>query len=153
MDMDTQPNTKATYVALFESATGNLHTSYRSIPEGQDPEDFATDLINAYKQHTRRYKRIFYRGVLLKKPVVSVAKLSKASSHSSSSSITNACPSITGEDHFFVQEEVYDPSLTAAMHNTAILRNVDHDSFFEEYKDVMVVAGGPACCHPHPPCE
>ncbi|KAF5011825.1 hypothetical protein FDECE_2115 [Fusarium decemcellulare] len=135
MNMDTQTNTEVIYISLFESATEKLHSSYRSVPESRDLEDLAVDLVNAYKRHTGRFKRIFYRGVLLKKPVVSIAKLSR---------ITNARRGVTGEDHFFIQEEVYDPTLTAAMRDTTVLRNVDRDSFYREYKDVMVEVGGPA---------
>ncbi|KAM0429655.1 hypothetical protein ACHAPT_006261 [Fusarium lateritium] len=129
------PDTEAVYMVLFESALGKLHTVYRPVPEGQEPEDFAADLANAYKQHVGQLKHIFHRGALLKKPVASIAKLCK---------ITNARPSITGEGHFLIQEEVYDPTLTAAMRDLGVLRNVDRDSFFAEYKDVMAEAGGPA---------
>ncbi|KAF4964053.1 hypothetical protein FSARC_8002 [Fusarium sarcochroum] len=136
MNMNTHRNhAKAIYMCLFESATEKLYISYHSYFEGQDPEDLAVDLVTTYKRHTGRFKRTLYRGILLKKPVVSIAKLSR---------VTNARHSTAGEDHFFVQEKVYDPTLTAAIRDPTILRNVDRDSFYREYKDVMVKADAPA---------
>ncbi|KAF4449501.1 hypothetical protein F53441_7236 [Fusarium austroafricanum] len=128
-----QISTKVVYISLFESATEKLHGSYRSVPENQDPEVLVTGLVNAYKRHTGRFKRIFYQAILLKKPVVSIAKLSRVT----------ARRSVTGQDHFIVQEEVYDPTLTAAMRDPTVLRNVDRDNFYREYKDVLVEVGGP----------
>ncbi|KAM0548060.1 hypothetical protein ACHAPJ_010118 [Fusarium lateritium] len=135
MNNSHQPHTQTIYICLFESATEKLHSSYRSYPENWDPEDLAIDLAHAYKRHAGRFKRIFYRGILLRKPVVSIAKLSR---------VVNARRSTASEDHFFVQEEVYDPTLTAAIRDPTVLRNFDRDSFYREYRDVMVEAGGPA---------
>jgi hypothetical protein len=51
--------------------------------------------------------------------------------------------SFGGEERFFIQSKVYDPTLTSAIRNPAILRNIDRDSFFRDYKDVIVEADGP----------
>ncbi|EEU37937.1 uncharacterized protein NECHADRAFT_54681 [Fusarium vanettenii 77-13-4] len=142
------PHPQVNYIFLFESATGMLYSSYRSVPEGQDPEDFAADLVNAYKQHTNHLKHIFYRGVLFKKPLVSIAKLSEAGRPFPTPLVPDVAPHgplrqipNLGAGHLFVQDHVYDATLTAAMKNATVLRNIDRDTFYEMYDEVVVKAG------------
>jgi hypothetical protein len=76
---DRQTHGELTYTVLFESATGTLHATHLTFAEGDGPEKLAVDIATAYKQHVSRFKRTFYRGILLKKPIVSVVKLSGVS--------------------------------------------------------------------------
>ncbi|KAL2694898.1 hypothetical protein Neosp_001487 [[Neocosmospora] mangrovei] len=147
------PRPEINYIYLFESATGMLHASYRSVPEGQPPEDFAADIVDAYKQHTNHLKRIFYRGVLFKKPLVSIAKLTEVdrpslaplvpdvAPHGPLRQIPNLSASALAEGYLFVQDHVKDPTLTAAMNDATVLRNIDRDSFYAKYDEVFVKAG------------
>ncbi|KAI8720020.1 hypothetical protein NCS52_00446300 [Fusarium sp. LHS14.1] len=149
------PHSEVHYIFLFESATGMLYASYRSVPEGQTPEDFAADIANAYKQHTNHLKHIFYRGILFKKPFVSIAKLSEEGRPSSTPLVPDIAPhgplrqipnlgaGALAEGHLFVQDHVHDATLTAAMKNATVLRNIDRDTFYEKYDEVIVKAGDP----------
>ncbi|CEI61457.1 hypothetical protein FVEN_g9451 [Fusarium venenatum] len=122
-----------TYLIQFKSPSEKIHTINVSISKGQDPEDFAVAFSKAYKLHFKGYKRVLYRGILLQKPIVSLVKFSK---------ITNMHPSFTDEDRIFIQEEIVDHTLTAALHKPAILRGVDRSSFFEEYRHTVVATDG-----------
>ena len=53
-----------------------VHAFYHTFAEDEDPGELVADISNAYKQHISRFKRIFYRSALLKKPTVSIVKLS-----------------------------------------------------------------------------
>lgn len=67
------------YIVVFESPTGSLHATHLTFAEDDHPEKLAIDIAGAYKQHVNRFKRVLYRGILLKKPVVSVVDLSGVS--------------------------------------------------------------------------
>lgn len=74
--MDDQIYGNLTFIALIESPTKQVHASYHTFAEDENPEKLVADISNAYKQHISRFKRILYRGVLLKKTTVSIVKLS-----------------------------------------------------------------------------
>lgn len=77
--MEPQSDTKITYLLLFKSLSGKTHVLNVSISESEDPEAFARSLAKAFKLHFNGFKRVLYRGILLKKPVVSLVKLSQVS--------------------------------------------------------------------------
>ncbi|CAJ0548660.1 Ff.00g022730.m01.CDS01 [Fusarium sp. VM40] len=133
MDGQTvHPTSRFDCVALFESPSGNLFTSHQPFSSNDSPEKLVIDILKTHKEHVGRWKRVFYRGILLKKPVVSIAKISRATLQTSS----------RGQEQFWIQSKVYDATLTSAIRNPAVLRNVDLATFCHEYKDVVVDAGG-----------
>ena len=75
-DVESQAHSPLTYIVFFESPNRKVSFSYHTFVRDEDPEQLAADLCNAYKQHANRFKRVLYRGVLLKKPTVSIVKLS-----------------------------------------------------------------------------
>jgi len=64
------------YIVVFESPTGSLHATHLTFAEDDHPEKLVIDIDVAYKQHVNRFERLLYRGILFKKPVVSVVNLS-----------------------------------------------------------------------------
>lgn len=64
-------------IALFESPSGNLLTSHHPFSADDSPEKLVIDILKTYKEHVGRWKRVFHRGILLKKPIVSIAKISR----------------------------------------------------------------------------
>ncbi|KAL6917244.1 hypothetical protein FSST1_008739 [Fusarium sambucinum] len=130
--MEAHSSTNITYLIQFKSPSGKIHTINVPISEGQSPEDFAIAFTKAYKLHFKGYKRVLYRGILLQKPIVSLVKFSK---------ITSMHPNLTGKDRIFIQEEIIDHTLTAALYKPAILRGVDRINFFEEYRHTVVSTG------------
>ncbi|KAM0235160.1 hypothetical protein ACHAPO_005956 [Fusarium lateritium] len=129
--MEAHSGTNITYLIQFKSPSGNIHTINVPISEGQSPEDFAIVFAKAYKLQFKGYKRVLYRGILLQKPIVSLVKFSKQY-------ITSMHPNLTVKDRIFIQEEIIDHTLTAALHKPAILRGVDRINFFEEYRHTVV---------------
>jgi hypothetical protein len=81
MSEHTSTNTEdsMSYVVIFESPNGNLDATHLTFAEDDHPETLALDIVSAYKQHVNRFKRALYRGILLKKPVVSIVTLSGVS--------------------------------------------------------------------------
>ncbi|RGP71922.1 hypothetical protein FSPOR_3037 [Fusarium sporotrichioides] len=133
MDMETQPIIKTTYLVQFRSPSGKVHTSNIPVFEGQDPETFALCLAKCYKLHFNKFKRVLFRGVLLQKPVVSVVKFAK---------ITNIHHNVAVGDKIFIQEEILDRTLTAALNKPAILHGLDRDSFFDGYSHTVIGTDG-----------
>lgn len=73
--MESQPH----YLILIQSTTGKLSHMLLAVPEDLDPESFAKAILAAYKLEFSKFKRLYYRCVLLKKPVVSIVSLQNAS--------------------------------------------------------------------------
>ncbi|RBR26172.1 uncharacterized protein FIESC28_01063 [Fusarium coffeatum] len=132
--MDDHTYRNFTFIVLFESPTRKVHVSYHTFAEIDNPEKLIVDVSNAYKQHISRFKRVLYRGVLLKKPTVSIVKLS---------SVTNL-PSVSGGvQQLLIQNKVDDPTLTSAIRDPTVLCNVDRDAFCQEYKAIFAEDGEP----------
>ncbi|KAF4998907.1 hypothetical protein FGRMN_2838 [Fusarium graminum] len=125
---DVEVETPASFVCtvLSEFPIKKPNHSYHYLAANDNPEKLATDIRKAYKEHVGRFNRVFHRSILLKKPVVSIAKLSKVTT------LQN-----TDQKQVFVQSKVYDSTLTSALQDPAILRNVDIETFLHEYKDVL----------------
>lgn len=73
--MESQPH----FLILIRSTTGKLSHMLLAAPEDLDPESFAKAILAAYKLEFSKFKRLYYRCVLLKKPAISVVSLEKAS--------------------------------------------------------------------------
>ncbi|KAI1056654.1 hypothetical protein LB507_001480 [Fusarium sp. FIESC RH6] len=148
---DDQIYNRLTYIALFESSTRNVHVSYRTLAENEDPEKLAADLSNAYKQHVKPFKRFIYRGVLMKKPKVSIVKLSGViqyfilnstiPSSNFLSQVANLPPASGSVHQLLIQKRVDDPTMTSAIRDPTVLRNVDREAFCQEYKAIFVEDG------------
>ncbi|KAM0350595.1 hypothetical protein ACHAPU_003080 [Fusarium lateritium] len=132
-NVESHTTTNLVCTILFEFPAKKLDHSHRYLVANDDPEELAIHIRKFCKEHVSRSKRVFHRGILLKKPVVSIAKLSKVTT------LQN-----TDQKQLFVQSKVHDPTLTSALRNPAILRNVDSDIFFHVYKDVITEVDGPA---------
>ncbi|KAM0367607.1 hypothetical protein ACHAPZ_009533 [Fusarium culmorum] len=131
--MEPQSDTKITYLLLFKSLSGKTHVLNVSISESEDPEAFARSLAKAFKLHFNGFKRVLYRGILLKKPVVSLVKLSQ---------ITDMHPTDGGENRIFIEEKVLDHTLTAALRKPSILRGVERGRFYQGYTHTVVGTDG-----------
>ncbi|UZP38266.1 hypothetical protein NXS19_006082 [Fusarium pseudograminearum] len=131
--MEPQSDTKITHLLFFKSLSGKTHTLNISISEGEDPEAFALSLAKAFKLHFNGFKRVLYRGILLKKPVVSLVKFSQ---------ITDTHPIDGGENRIFIQEEVLNHTLTAALRKPSILRGVERGRFYQGYSHTIVGTDG-----------
>ncbi|KAH7191782.1 uncharacterized protein B0J16DRAFT_379671 [Fusarium flagelliforme] len=127
-NMVGQAQGSLTYMVLFESPTKNVHASYFFFSDNDSPEKWAVDIASAYKQHVNRFKRILYRGILLKKPTVSIVKMTGVTDVSL----------ISGHGHqFLIQNKVHDPTLSFAIRKPAVLRGVERDAFCREYNNVF----------------
>jgi hypothetical protein len=74
--MESQPY----YLLLIQSSTGKFSDILLPVPEDLNPGLFVKAILAAYKLEFGKVKRLYYRCVLLKKPVVSIVTLAKASS-------------------------------------------------------------------------
>lgn len=63
-------------LVLIRSDNSKLKAVYLPIPSNQTPEAFMAALGQAYKTHTTKANRLFYRCVLSKKAAVSIAEVS-----------------------------------------------------------------------------
>ncbi|RFN47632.1 hypothetical protein FIE12Z_8089 [Fusarium flagelliforme] len=129
--LESQTHGELTYTVLFESTTGALHATHLTFADDDSPEKLAIEIAGAYKQHVNRLKRVLYRGVLLKKPVVSIVTLSD---------VTDVSLIYHTEQQFFLQNKVHDPTLSSAIRKPAVLRCVNRDAFCRQYKNVFLEA-------------
>lgn len=146
--MESQPH----YLILIQSTTGKLSYMLLAVPDDLDPESFAKTIVAAYKLEFSKFRRLYYRCVLLKKPVVSIVSLGKASSLSFFSTfdfavltrckkILTNCPQTTNftsgsnlRDKLVIKASVEDQTLTSAMKCSSVLGKINPESFFGKYE-------------------
>jgi hypothetical protein len=75
-----EPQTQCLLLIQSSTNKSSYHDTPLAVPENLHPETFAEAILAAYKLEFGKFKRLYYRCVLLKKPAVSSVTLAKASS-------------------------------------------------------------------------